>query len=38
MDTIRRHSMVIGGDRAEADAQFEIRSPVMELLLSTPPD
>jgi hypothetical protein len=37
MDTIRGYSMVIGGDRVEADEQFEIRSPV-GLLLRTPPD
>ncbi len=46
MDTIRRYSMLIGGDWVDADERFEIRSPATEerldrrayaLLLSTPP-
>jgi acyl-CoA reductase-like NAD-dependent aldehyde dehydrogenase len=35
MDTIRRHSMVIGGDWVGADEQFEIRSPATEELVAT---
>ena len=30
MDTIRRYSMLIGGDWVDADEQFEIRSPATE--------
>ena len=35
MDTIRRYSMVIGGDSVNADEQFEIRSPATEELVAT---
>ena len=35
MNTIRRYSMVIGGDRLDADEQFEIRSPATEELVAT---
>jgi len=30
MDTIRRYSMLIGGDWVDADERFEIRSPATE--------
>ena len=35
MDTIRRYSMVIGGDWVDTDEQFEIRSPATEDLVAT---
>jgi aldehyde dehydrogenase (NAD+) len=35
MDTIRRYSMVIGGDWADTDEQFQIRSPATEDLVAT---
>jgi acyl-CoA reductase-like NAD-dependent aldehyde dehydrogenase len=35
MDTIRRSSMFIGGDWADADERFEIRSPATEELAAS---
>ena len=35
MDTIRRYSMLIGGDWVDADEQFEIRSPATEELVAS---
>jgi betaine-aldehyde dehydrogenase len=35
MDTIRRYSMVIGGDWVDADERFEIRSPATEELVAS---
>jgi acyl-CoA reductase-like NAD-dependent aldehyde dehydrogenase len=35
METIRRYSMVIGGDWVDADEQFEIRSPATEELVAS---
>jgi aldehyde dehydrogenase (NAD+) len=35
MDTIRRYSMFIGGDWADADERFEIRSPATEELVAS---
>jgi acyl-CoA reductase-like NAD-dependent aldehyde dehydrogenase len=34
METIRRYSMFIGGDWADADERFEIRSPATEELVA----
>ena len=35
MDTIRRYSMLIGGDWVDADERFEIRSPATEELVAS---
>ncbi len=35
MDTIRRYSMLIGGDWVDADDRFEIRSPAAEELVAS---
>ena len=35
MDTIRRYSMIIGGDWVNADERFEIRSPATEELVAS---
>jgi acyl-CoA reductase-like NAD-dependent aldehyde dehydrogenase len=35
MDTIRRYSMLIGGDWVDADDRFEIRSPATEELVAS---
>src|SRR5580693_10600065 len=35
MDTIRRYSMLIGGDWVDADERFEVRSPATEDLVAS---
>jgi aldehyde dehydrogenase (NAD+) len=35
VETIRRYSMFIGGDWADADERFEIRSPATEELVAS---